>query len=86
MQDVHDKLLPVTGQLHQSIYRLYQNMASFYEVKGEIDITYKLFRKSYAVARELFGGVDHPQTQLCIDILREDNFRIMARRYGDTVP
>ena len=84
-EEAMDKLLPITGEIHNSVCRTYLNMAIYHEDCRNYNKAFELFRKWFAISKDLYGP-DHPKTIRCHETLREPFYARIARNKGIPIP
>ncbi len=80
-----DILLPITGESHNSIRRIYLNMGISYEDRREYYKAFDLFTKWFQISKDI-NGMAHPKTKRCIETLREYNYTLIATQRGVPIP
>ena len=84
-EEALEMLLPVTGELHMSICRIYLNIGIYYEDIRQYQKAYDWYWKWYILSRDLYGP-DHPKTTRCKVTLNEPFYKRIARNMGREIP
>lgn len=79
--DALEILLPITGELHPSMWRIYLNAGIYYEDKQEYEKAFDWFHKWSMISKDLYG-MDHPKTQRCVATFSQGNYIRIAEERG----